>query len=85
MTLHMTFFTGPNAQLWRHTVLSPKSPLFFSGSFDRCLHIWNMKDGSLVKTYRGVGGIFDVCWNAAGDKVAAGFSDNTVCVIDFRV
>ena len=44
-----------------------------------------MKDGSLVKTYRGVGGIFDVCWNAAGDKVAAGFSDNTVCVIDFRV
>jgi len=56
-----------------------------SGSFDRCLHIWSVKDGSLVKTYRGQGGIFEVCWNADGTKVAACFSNNTVSVMDVRM
>jgi len=56
-----------------------------SGSFDRCLHIWSVKDGSLVKTYRGHGGIFEVCWNAEGTKVAACFSNNTVTVMDVRM
>eukprot|EP01112_Ceratiomyxa_fruticulosa_P010166 TRINITY_DN2682_c0_g1_i1.p1 TRINITY_DN2682_c0_g1~~TRINITY_DN2682_c0_g1_i1.p1 ORF type:complete len:495 (+),score=85.03 TRINITY_DN2682_c0_g1_i1:259-1743(+) len=64
---------------------SPNGDFLASGSFDRCLHIWSVKDGSLVRTYRGSGGIFEVCWNYTGDKVAACFSNNTVCVIDFRV
>jgi transducin (beta)-like 1 len=64
---------------------SPNGEYLASGSFDKCLHIWSVKDGSLVKTYRGSGGIFEVCWNRAGDKVAACFSNNTVCVLDFRL
>ena len=64
---------------------SPDGNYLASGAFDKCLHIWSVKDGSLIKTYRGPGGIFDVCWNAAGDKVAAGFSDNSVAVVDLRV
>mmetsp|Transcript_13257 Transcript_13257/g.22832 ORF Transcript_13257/g.22832 Transcript_13257/m.22832 type:complete len:513 (+) Transcript_13257:98-1636(+) len=64
---------------------SPNGLYLASGSFDRCLHIWSVKDGSLVKTYRGSGGIFEVCWNSTGDKVAACFSNNTVAVLDFRV
>mmetsp|Transcript_8164 Transcript_8164/g.25501 ORF Transcript_8164/g.25501 Transcript_8164/m.25501 type:complete len:143 (-) Transcript_8164:482-910(-) len=56
-----------------------------SGSFDRCLHIWSVKDGSLVKTYRGTGGIFEVCWNSDGTKVAACFSSNVVSVLDMRM
>jgi transducin (beta)-like 1 len=44
-----------------------------------------LQDGSLVRTYRGNGGIFEVCWNKDGDKVAACFSNNTVCVIDVRM
>eukprot|EP00898_Chlorokybus_atmophyticus_P004576 jgi/Chlat1/5119/Chrsp33S05027 len=64
---------------------SPNGEFLASGSFDRCLHIWSVKDGSLVRTYRGSGGIFEVCWNKTGDKVAACFSNNTVCVIDFRM
>tara|TARA_B110001452_G_scaffold152418_1_gene126811 strand:- start:192 stop:1694 length:1503 start_codon:yes stop_codon:yes gene_type:complete len=64
---------------------SPNGQYLASGSFDHCLHIWSVKDGSLIKTYTGQGGIFEVCWNAAGTKVAACFSDNTVSVIDVRV
>ena len=56
-----------------------------SGSFDRCLHIWSVKDGALIKTYRGHGGIFEVCWNPEGTKVAACFSNSTVAVLDVRM
>lgn len=62
---------------------SPNGDFVASGSFDRCLHVWSIKDGSLIKTYRGHGGIFEVCWNNKGDKVAACFSNNTICVLDF--
>ena len=69
---------------------SPNGEFLASGSFDRCLHIWSVKDGKLVKTYYGSGSIFEVCWNSAGDKVAACFSnsiteDFTVCVLDFKL
>ena len=56
-----------------------------SGSFDRCLHIWDVRSGGLIKTYKGHGGIFEVCWNADGNKVAACFSNNTVAVLDVRM
>lgn len=34
--------------------------------------------GALVHSYRGTGGIFEVCWNATGDKVGASASDGSV-------
>ncbi len=55
-----------------------------SGSFDKMVDIWNVKDGKLVKTYKGLGGIFEVCWNKDGDKIAACFSNKTVSVIDLK-
>ncbi len=55
-----------------------------SGSFDKMVDIWNVKEGKLVKTYKGLGGIFEVCWNKDGDKIAACFSNKTVSVIDLK-
>ena len=38
----------------------------------------------MMRTYKGEGGIFEVCWNKDGSKVAACFSNNRVSVIDFN-
>ncbi|GAM22975.1 hypothetical protein SAMD00019534_061500, partial [Acytostelium subglobosum LB1] len=63
---------------------SPNGEYLASGSFDKCLYIWSIKDGSVVKTYKGNGGIFDISWNPSGDRLSACFSDSTVCVIDVK-
>jgi len=61
-------------------------PLFCpSGSLDKSLHIWSLKEGKIIRTYNGSGGIFEVCWNKEGDKIAACFANNIVCVLDFRM
>ncbi|KAF3561913.1 hypothetical protein DY000_02011736 [Brassica cretica] len=64
---------------------SPNGEYIASGSVDKSIHIWSLKEGKIVKTYTGVGGIFEVCWNKEGNKLAACFADNSVCVLDFRM
>lgn len=76
--------------LTRHTepvysvAFSPDGRLLASGSFDKCVHIWSVATGALVYSYRGTGGIFEVCWNSRGDKVGASASDGSVAVLDLR-
>lgn len=57
---------------------SPDGRFLASGSFDKCVHIWSTQSGQLVHSYKGTGGIFEVCWNAKGDKVGASASDGSV-------
>ncbi|KAJ4962880.1 hypothetical protein NE237_022819 [Protea cynaroides] len=64
---------------------SPNGEYLASGSLDKCMNIWSTREGKLVRTYSGNGGIFEVCWNKEGDKIAACFANNTVCVTDFRM
>lgn len=37
-----------------------------------------LQSGQLVHSYKGTGGIFEVCWNHRGDKVGASASDGSV-------
>ena len=43
--------------------------------------LFSFQTGSLVHSYRGTGGIFEVCWNSRGDKVGASASDGSVCIL----
>lgn len=40
---------------------TPDGNYIASGSFDSVLHIWRVSDGERLRTYRGKGGIFEVC------------------------
>ena len=63
---------------------SPCGRFLASGSFDKSVHIWSTQSGQLVRSYRGTGSIFEVCWNSRGDKLAASTSDGNVFVLDLR-
>jgi len=64
---------------------SPSGEYLASGSLAGHLCIWNVKDGSLIKTYQGNGDIFEVAWNHREDKLAACYSTNVVTILDFRM
>jgi transducin (beta)-like 1 len=63
---------------------SPDGKLIASASVDMWLYVWSTQDGSLVRQYKGASGVFEVGWSKAGDKLAACYSNNTVCVLDLR-
>eukprot|EP00941_MAST-03F_sp_MAST-3F-sp1_P005771 g5771.t1 len=61
---------------------SPDGKFIASGSFDKHVHIWYVADGTLAQSYRAGGGVFEVTWNASGDKVAICLSNHTLCIMD---
>ncbi|KAJ1817882.1 hypothetical protein LPJ75_001599 [Coemansia sp. RSA 2598] len=52
-----------------------------TGSFDKRVRIWNIKDGSLFKTYIAEDGIHDVQWASKG-PVAVAIANSHVAVFD---
>eukprot|EP00741_Cyanophora_paradoxa_P023859 tig00021680_g23046.t1 len=64
---------------------SPSGGYIASGSFDHNLHVWSVKDGSIVKTYRGRSGIFELSWSSDGQRIAACFQGGNCAVFDIRM
>lgn len=69
---------------------SPCGDYIASGSLGGQLYVWSIRDGSIVRSFRGGSDIFEVAWNSRGDRIAAcgGYesgSSNAVTIIDFRM
>ncbi|KAM0022415.1 putative transcription factor WD40-like family [Helianthus debilis subsp. tardiflorus] len=64
---------------------SPNGEYLATGSEDRLMNIWSVKDGMIVKTYFCKGSVSQVCWNKEGNKIAYGTRKNSVCISDFRM
>jgi transducin (beta)-like 1 len=62
---------------------SPSGNYLASGSLAGQLYIWNVMEGRHIKSFKGKGDIFEVAWNKEETRVAACFSSNVVCIIDF--
>jgi transducin (beta)-like 1 len=61
---------------------TPDCRYLASGSFDKNVYIWSMKDGSLLRRYTGHGGVFEIGYSPDGKKLAACFSDKKVVLIN---
>ncbi|KAI9366787.1 WD40-repeat-containing domain protein [Zopfochytrium polystomum] len=57
---------------------SPDGLFLASGSTDKSVCIWRVKDGAVVRTYGGSGAVYEVAWNHKGDKLAVANTDSTV-------
>lgn len=63
---------------------SPSGNYLVSGSLAGQLYIWDVAKGEHIKNYKGGGDIFEVAWNKEETRVAACFSSNAVCILDFN-
>lgn len=78
------------ATLARHTAMvyaiafSPDGSLLASGSSDRSVHVWSVKDGSLVRSFTGASGVFDVAFSPDGSELAAACANSSVTVLSLR-
>lgn len=59
---------------------SPDAKYLASGAFDGRIIVWNVEDGSVVRTFRSTSGAFEVAWNSSGTKIAAAYSKALVCL-----
>ncbi|CAO3664667.1 unnamed protein product [Rhizopus stolonifer] len=61
---------------------SPDARLLASGSFDGVMNVSDTKDGSLKKTFKVDGGIFEVHFSKNGEKLAACTSNKQVVILN---
>lgn len=71
-----------------HSVYSvawaPSARLLATGSIDGAVRIWSVPDGSLVRTFKAAGGVFEVCWDKAGARLAVSTNAKVAHVLELR-
>ena len=58
--------------------LNPSNTLLASGSFDKSVLVWDCRDGTLLRSFVGKGGVFDTSFNSTGDTIAVCCADKSV-------
>ena len=61
---------------------SPSAEFLAMGSLGGYVSLWNLKDGTLHKEFRGSGDTFDVSWSTDGSMLCSCFSSGTLCIVD---
>lgn len=63
---------------------SPCARVLATGSVDGLVRLWSVADGKLLATYEAAGGVFDVCWDKAGGRIAVSTNAKVAHVINLR-
>ena len=64
---------------------APDGGLLATGSFDGSVMLWDTQEGTVVKEFVAEGGVFDVCWNPDGRRLAVCTKSGEAFVVDTRM
>jgi transducin (beta)-like 1 len=64
---------------------APDGRILATGSFDGSVLLWDVQEGQVVKEYMAEGGVFDVCWNKDGRRLAVSSKNGQAFVVDARL